>query len=109
MSGCYGGVIDTGVKDMGEYFDVVCVDCLYGRDRPVETRDGALVTVSCAGHWRELRARRGDERKHRLGISYFVSIYHPRLIPQYHISAFPSSHLHGTCLRCQVLQETPPS
>jgi len=53
---CAGGVIDTDVKDMGEYCDVVCVDCLYGRVRPVNVRDGAVLTVSCAGHRRELRA-----------------------------------------------------
>ena len=105
---CGGDVIDTDVKDMAEYCEVLCVDCLYGRDRPVRLRDDAFVTVSCAGYWRELRARRGDERKHRLGISYFVSIYHPRLILQHHISAFPSSR-HVISPRCQVLRETPRS
>lgn len=46
------------VKDMGEYCEVVCIDCLYGRVRPVKGRDDELLTVSCAGHWRELRAER---------------------------------------------------
>jgi len=55
---CGGDVIDTDVKDMAEYCEVLCVDCLYGRVRPVKGRDDELLTVSCAGHWRELRAER---------------------------------------------------